>query len=278
MRTHTHRRWGSPDCQRSLQPQWKPVSASWSSGTSSHSKQRLPTGTSSWCRYGPVAAVEAQQISPPPGLLPSPLPRPLAKRTQPLLSARPLLPLGQEAGEVCLPSLCKPSSECEGSPGSARLVWGSSVLQMGHEAHPLPLPLVPQDWVLSKQGTKSSMIFLKCYLFPWEEQVGFGSQLGFGALQKSTIALFFLKSPHLQDNAYVSVHSSGCGLHSIKRSQTEHLQTSVFREGFLPDSPRAASCLAAPACVPCHKRWQIFKSCLFNFETQPFLLWDSGCI
>lgn len=168
-----------------------------------------------------------------------------------------------------LPSWFGASLYCKG------VGWITSQID---EAHPLPLPLVPQDLVLSKQGTKSSMNFFKCHSFPWEEQAGYGSRLGFSALQKSTIALSFLKSPHLQGDAYISVHSSGCGLHSIKRSQTEHLQTSVFREGFLPDSLRAASHLAAPACVPCHKRWHIFKSCLFNFETQPFLLWNSECI
>jgi len=157
-----------------------------------------------------------------------------------------------------IPPPCRTPSECgERSLGSARLTWGSSVLQRGQvHAQPNrqgnPLPLVPQEWVLCKQGTKRSIIFFKRYLFPRAKQVGLGSHLGFDALQKTPRALPSLKSPHLQDGHRASVHSSGCGLHSIKRSQTEGLQTTVFRGGFLPASPR--SCLASPACVPCHKR------------------------
>lgn len=74
-RTQRHRWWGSTACQRSFQAQRRPVSGFWSSCTLCH--RGCP-----WASPHD-AAVEAGQISPPPGFLP--------KHTHPLQSARTLL-------------------------------------------------------------------------------------------------------------------------------------------------------------------------------------------
>lgn len=158
LQTHTHMEDGDPQLARGLcrpregQFQVLGPHAHWVTG-SRGCPQAAPHD----------AAGEAGQISPPPGLLPSPLPRALPKHTRPLLSARTLL-AGTSAKLVQNPFRVGTLIRiCLDGLGSSLLQRDQIHDQPNRQSSPLPSRATRLGPLLARHKKQHCAT---CYLFP----------------------------------------------------------------------------------------------------------------
>lgn len=140
-----------------------------------------------------------QSRSPPPGFFP--------EHTHPLQSARTLLG-GTSAKLVQNPFRVGALTRvCRDGLGSS-LLQRDQIHDQPNRQSSSSLPHAARLGPL--QARHKRLHYFMCYLFPWEEQIEFRLQLGYGALTKPPTALFSVfKLPYLCDDLHTFVSSSG---------------------------------------------------------------------